>query len=217
MKLVLSMLLVVLVLLLVGLVGLAILLGWSVGLGWVLIQLLPFTLFEASLLIMAGTAVIGFVEWRILSIRAPDSPWADEDEDDDTDDDDYPIREVRFLEDAPGKTGETVFRYQMANDLFLYFRDNPRIRGQLGEKQLEELVIRLTDILVVIWKSKKFHGQRVSVTTEAMRKQMEKMGQRPYDEDILQSAVSCANLRLSYDEELTDIVIAKRWDEVWLE
>ncbi len=215
MRLVFNVLLLVLLLLLVGLVGLAVLLGWSVGWGWVLTRLSPFTLFEASLLVLLGTAVIGFVEWRILSFRLPGSPWEDNDEDED-EDEDYPIQETRFLEGFPGKTGETVFRYEMANDLLLYFRDNPRIRGQLGEKQLEELVIRLADILVAVWKNRRFQGRRVSVTVDVMKKQMEKMGQRPYDEDILQTAVTCANLRLSHDEELMDIVLEKRWDEVWL-
>lgn len=52
------------------------------------------------------------------------------------------------------------------------------------------------------------------VTVEQLRKQLEAMGQQPYDTDLLETAVATTNMRLSYDEDLADVVRDKTWDSI---
>src|SRR5260370_42445254 len=60
------------IILLVILLGMALVLAWSIGLGWLLSHLLPFSLFAGSLLAMAASVIVGYVATRILrSLELP--------------------------------------------------------------------------------------------------------------------------------------------------
>ncbi len=69
------------------------------------------------------------------------------------------------------------------------------------------------DIVVDLLKARTSKAQRVKITRTQFKQHMDKIGQRPYDDDILAAAASSVNQSLSFDERLADIVRDKRWNE----
>jgi hypothetical protein len=203
----------ILIFLLIGTLAISLLVFWSAGLSWLLIKLLPLTLFEGALLILLATIFVLYVAVKMLSdIPRPDSnglPPAISLSDDDA------IPDDRFWQSADEKTNEAWFRYAIANELYEDISDM-ELDLTLGKAQQKELAIRLTDIVVAVLKVRNYrkNARRVAITLPQLKEQMEKLGQRPYDDDILETAVSTVNIRLSYDEELVDIVINKTWNEI---
>lgn len=213
MRFFLTTLLTILVFVLIGTLAAALLVFWSAGLSWLLIKVLPFTLFEGAVLILLATLFVLYIAGRILadlprtsSDGLPLEPLSfAEDE----------IPEDRFWQNEADKTNEAWFRYAIANELYADV-DDMELDMTLGKAQQKELAIRLTDIVVALLKVRKYRkgAQRVAITLPQMKEQMEKMGQRPYDDDILETAVATVNIRLSYDDELVGIVVNKTWDEI---
>ena len=203
----------ILIFLLIGTLAISLLVFWSAGLSWLLIKLLPLTLFEGALLILLATIFVLYVAVKLLSdIPRPDSnglPPTISLSDDDA------IPDDRFWQSADEKTNEAWFRYAIANELYEDISDM-ELDLTLGKAQQKELAIRLTDIVVAVLKVRNYrkNARRVAITLPQLKEQMEKLGQRPYDDDILETAVSTVNIRLSYDEELVDIVINKTWNEI---
>ena len=213
MKLLLTTLVTIFIILLIGSLAITLLILWSTGLSWLLIKLLPFTLFEGALLIMLATI---FILYTVIKVLADPPQRAT---------DDFPlgtaphqkdmISEDRFWKDADEKTNEAWFRYTIANMLYAEISDL-ELDLTLGKAQQKELAIRLTDIVVAMLKARKYRrgARRVAITLPQLKDQMEKMGQRPYDEDILETTVAAINMHLAYDEDLVDIVVDKTWNEV---
>ncbi len=87
----------------------------------------------------------------------------------------------------------------------------------MGETQVKELAVRLTDVVTAVFKARprKPRSQRVTITVAQLKKQMDKMELRPYDNDILKTTAHAVNERLSYDDELADIVRQKTWHDVY--
>jgi hypothetical protein len=190
------------------------LIAWAILLGWLLtlIQPLGFTLFEGSLLGLLATITIGVATYRLLTARVPSFDPTEEDEADwDDEDENYPIPSTRFYKSEEDKTYEAWYRYEVANAIFLEFQDDPEVSGIMGDPQLQELAIRLAAISVAALKRKQRHPVNVSVSVQAMKNEMEKMGQRPYDEGILRAAVRGVNETLSADPELSQIPRQKLW------
>lgn len=89
-----------LLLILLGLlVGAAILVLAATGLGWLASRLLPFTLFEASLLSLIALISILAVVWSILRVPLWDLDTATQDSDDEDDEDEED--EEEYLDDPP--------------------------------------------------------------------------------------------------------------------
>ncbi|GIK56126.1 MAG: hypothetical protein HND44_01850 [Chloroflexi bacterium] len=214
MRAVFSFLLLLLVIFLVGLLCLAVIMGWSVGVGWLLIKVTPFTLFEATLLVMIASIVIGYGAIKIMTTNvtapasAPYFPPPVEDEP-------SPIPTQRFYKSEAQKTNEAWFRYEMANAIYWDFDADDDINTSMNETEMKQLAIRLSEVLVGALKSQRpKRGGRLRVTVTQLKKQMDKMGQRPYDDDILLTAVSSINDMLNYDEDLLEIVQEQTWDEM---
>lgn len=214
MRTVFSFLLLLLVIFVVGLLCLAVILGWSVGVGWLLIKVTPFTLFEATLLVMIASIVIGYGAIKVLTtnVTAPSSssyfPPALEDEQ-------APIPTQRFYKSEAQKTNEAWFRYEMANAIYWDFDDDDDINTSMSDTEMKELAIRLSEVLAGALKSQKpKRGGRLRVTVTQLKKQMDKMGQRPYDDDIMLTAVTSINEMFDYDESLAEIAQEQTWDEM---
>ncbi|MCL4266246.1 MAG: hypothetical protein KJ069_23775 [Anaerolineae bacterium] len=214
MRTVFSFLLLVLIVFLVGLLCLAVIIGWSVGVGWLLIKITPFTLFEASLLVMIASIVVGYGAIKIMTTNvttpspSPYFPPPLEDEPE-------PIPAQRFYKTEAQKTNEAWFRYEMANSIYWDFEQDNDINTTMNDTEMKELAIRLSEVLVGALKSQKpKRNGRVRVTVTQMKKQMDKMGQRPYDDDIMLTAVAGINEMFDYDGELVEIVQEQTWDEM---
>jgi hypothetical protein len=206
------------VLIILGLVILllALVLGIAIGLGWLLTLFLPFTLFEGTLLVMAASAIIGTVGYnlvRALSDFVPDFEF--EDEDDEEDEYYYEIPTSRFFKTRAERTWENWARYEIANDIYVEFQASPKQIAPIGDKQLQELAIRLADTAVSILKTKPSHTKRLGITKTAIERQMTKSGQRPYDDGILSLAVDAIGLSLDYYyEDFIAVIQGRLWNEL---
>lgn len=200
----------ILLVLLFIVVGTAVVLGWSIGIGWLLTLFLPFTWFEASLLVMLASAAIGALGVRMLmSVPPALSPMPDVDELEE-----MPIASERFYPAKGPVTSEAWFRYEMANDIYWELTDTDPVMTSMGELETKELAIRLTDVVVELLKNRTSRSSRINVTKNQLMQQMKKMDLRPYDDDILEAAADAASLRLSYDEMMADIVREKSWADI---
>ena len=71
--------------------------------------------------------------------------------------------------------------------------------------------MRLAEIFIAILKRKTGHTTSLVVTADAVRKEMNKIGQHPYDDNILQVEVTAVNSQLALNEMLADLVRYKTW------
>jgi hypothetical protein len=135
-------------------------------------------------------------------------------DDDEFDDDEYNyIAAPRFYKSNAEKTWEAWIRFQLANSIYVEFQESPSPVAQTGEKQLQELAIRLTDIAIPIIKAKSPRSKKISVSLSAMKKQMTKINQRPYDDKILKLAIAAINEDLDYHyQDVMDVIRAKLWN-----
>ena len=190
-------------------VGTAVVLGWSIGIGWLLTLFLPFSLFEASLLVMIASAAISALGIRLLMTVPSPEPFTDLNE---------PVEPAissdRFYSPKGPVTSEAWFRFEMANDIYWDLSDTDRIINSMDDSAVKELAIRLTDVVVEMLKSRTSRSSRINVTKNQLTQQMKKMGLRPYDDDILEVAASAASACLTFDEAMADIVREKSWGEI---
>lgn len=195
-------------------VGLTAVLTIVIGLGWVLTQIIPaFSLFEAAvLIILAGVVTRVLIEWIIEFFKGVDL--------DDFDLDTFPYEDNphnaividRFAKTEAEFDGEAYFRYHIANAIFDDLNDIPRTVGLSTQREIIELSIRLTDPVVSILKRRKKWTARVTITVAAMKKELNQMGLRAYDKDILETAVESVNDELEVNERLRNIVNDHEWD-----
>jgi len=208
-----SILSLILIIVLVIVVSFAGVLGLSLLIGWLLTLILPFTLFEGSLLALIATIVIGVIAVNFFK----GMPLPDLDSALDADDfDDYKeIPEERIYKSEADRTWENQYRLEMANQIYAEFQDEPEKVASMGEKQVQELALRLSEIAMAILKAKSPSPNMVRVTRSAFLKQMKKLNQQPYSNDILDLAMIGINdyILQNYDDLLQSIQ-SKDWKEL---
>ncbi|NUM43881.1 MAG: hypothetical protein HUU38_04175 [Anaerolineales bacterium] len=190
-------------------VGLAVLLGLSLLVGWLLTLILPFTLFEGTLLGLVALIALGVLAVNIfkgLPLPDLDTPYT-EDLDDFKD-----IPEERIFKTEQDRTLENQYRYEMANRVYGEFQQNPSEFSAMNDKQQQELALRLADIALTILKQKPVTATRLNLTANALKKQMQKMNQQPYSDDILDTALSGLNDYIFENfEDLSESIRLKDW------
>jgi len=190
-------------------VSFALVMGIALGIGWVLTRFLPFSLFEATLVGMIA-AFVTLNIWRNVLGSAPGFGPAEEEPEPDFDE----IPLSRFCRTDADRTWENLFQYEIANTVYEGFLDSPGRIGQMNDRQLQELSIRLTDAAIAALKTKSPRTRRLRVTKGMLKHEMTRMGQQPYDDDILDTAVSAINDELiSSQEELREVIRDRLWDE----
>ena len=198
----------VLVIVLVVIISLALFIGLSLGIGWLLTLFLPFSLFEATLLGMLAAVVTALV-WYSIFRSLFVSEFMDEDE---SEPDEIP--ESRFWESPVDRTWKNWFRYVLANSVYEGFFDSPSVLTVMKEKQLQELSIRLADTALGGLETKSPRTKRLRVSKGMLKQQLIKMGQQPYDDDILGAAVAAMNVDLRLlEESLRTAIREQLWDE----
>jgi hypothetical protein len=208
MRVFLTALIIILIIVLV-VISFALVMGIALGVGWVLTRFLPFSLFEATLLGMIA-ALATWTIWRNILGSVPDFGSAEEEPEPDLDE----IPLSRFCRTDADRTWENWFQYLIANTVYEGLLDSPGRIGQMNERQLQELSIRLTGVAIAALKAKSPRTRRLRVNKEMLKQEMTKMGQQPYDDDILDTAVSAINDELiSSQEELREVIRGKLWDE----
>jgi hypothetical protein len=194
-------------------ISFALIFGVALGLGWILTRFLPFSLFEATLLGMLA-AIITWNVWR--NLLSPIGDFGSYDEDEDEEEPEWDLDEIppsRFYKTDADRTWENWFRYILANATYEDFLSSGWT-AQMNEAQLKELSIRLTDAAIAGLKNKSPRTKRLRVTTGMLKHEMNKLGQQPYDDDILDTAISAINDELGFlQEELREAIREKLWDE----
>lgn len=197
--------------LVVGFIGMALFLAWAILLGSLLTHLLPFSLLEASLLVSLATIVVGYLMSRFLSSVSPF----------DMESDDDPVTRLpviaipasRFYKTPSDKTWEAWLRYYLANAIVSTFEETPRLTRAIAMPQRQELAIRLAEIGVERLKTKSTRAKRLKLTLDDLKQQMAKMDLKPYDDDLLQIAVSAFNMAL-LQPEIERVARTKVWQTV---
>ncbi len=194
-------------------VGTAVVLGVAYGFGWLVTQIIEVTLFEGMILAMAASLIFSMLLSRIIEIMA-----ADVDADDAALDsiwerpfNDNKIPLERFeVEETGSFNEESLFRYHVANAVFDGLDNLPRSVGMNSEQQIIELAVRLTDPMVNILKRRKKKVSVVTISKAALIKELRREGLRPYDDDILETAVEYTNLALD-NLDMVELVNGKLW------
>jgi hypothetical protein len=201
------------VIIILMLLSMAMVLGFAIGIGWLLTLLFPFSLFEASLLALIASIVVGS-SWYYLfgSVLGLGGEIPDEDIPEVFNDDFDQIPHQRFYKTHIEKTWEAWLRHHLANSIYFEFQESPQPIAPMGRKQTQELAIRLADLSVEILKAKSVRAKRLNISAATLKKQMNKIGQRPYDDDILGLAAIAINTEVSYHyEELLRVIHTKLW------
>jgi len=192
--------------------GIAVVLGVAFGFGWIVTQIVDMTLFEATLLVMFASVIFSLLLERIISLMTADMDLDDEITKsflDERVDEKIPLD--RFAADSPlGITEESMFRYHIANSVFDGLDNLPRSVGMNSTAQIIELSVRLTDSMVSILKRRKKQVSVVTISKSALTKELRREELRPYDDDILETAVESTNLALD-DPDMVSLVNSKMW------
>ena len=86
--------------------------------------------------------------------------------------------------------------------------------ANLNQSQLQELSIRLAEAGINIVKRKTGRARRLSTNLNDLRRELNRMGQRPYDDHILRLALSAINMNLNFFEEpLREVIRRQEWDQ----
>ncbi len=201
-------------------ISLAVVLGISIGIGWILTLIFPFTLFQGSVLGMFAAIIVVTIWYNLLASVPVFTPneYGSEEEGYEGEEGEYEeeydeIPTTRFYKEKTDQTWEAWFRYQIANGIYMDFQDSPRPVARMGQKQIQELAIRLADMAVTMCKRKPPHTKTFKITMSSLKQEMTRIGQRPYDDDILKLAVEAINDELGYDD-VQDVIRTKRWEEL---
>lgn len=194
-------------------ISFALVFGVALAVGWILTLFLPFSLFEATLLGTITAIVTGVIWYNILRLAGAFNFYEEyEEEEAEPDLDEIPMS--RFCRTDADRTWENWFRYVIANTIYEDFLDSPGLIPQMNERQQQELSIRLTEAAIAALKRKSPRTKRLRVTKGMLKHEMTRMGQQPYDDDILDTAVSAINVELvSSQEELREVIRERSWDE----
>lgn len=190
-------------------VGLAVLLGLSLLVGWLLTLFLPFTLFEGTLLGLIALVALGVLTANILKgLPLPDLDTTASEEFDDF----KQFPEERIFKTEEDRTLENQYRFEMANRVYGEFQESPSQFTAMNDKQQQELALRLAEIALAILKQKPVTTARLNLSKAAIKKQMQKMNQQPYSEDILDIALSGLNEYIFDNfEDLRESIHIKDW------
>lgn len=190
--------------------------AFALGLGVLLRWAVPtFSLFEATLLGTLFGLIIIYTARNIVHILLPtsrSSAWFDEEEDAATDHETIP--QERFFTNEEERTWDAWLHAELANDIYAEFQDAPRSISNLNPGQAQELAIRLAEAGINIIKRKTGRARRLAISLNDLRRELNRMGQRAYDDDILQMALAAINMNLNFfSNDLREVIRGQKWDE----
>jgi hypothetical protein len=194
-----------------ALVSFALVAGIFLGIGWVLTLVLPFSLFEGTVVSMIA-AVVTFAVWgRILGILSRllgiVPPWEAAEEEEE-------IPESRFWESKADRTWENWFKYVFANAVYEDLVDSLDWAEDTSEQAMRALSIRLADAAVAGLKEKSPRTKRLRVTEGMLRHQLAQMGGQEYPDEVLETAAQAMNVQLRYwKDEVWEVIRGNLWDE----
>jgi hypothetical protein len=202
----------ILIMLVVVILGLAVLLGLSLLVGWLLTLMLPFTLFEGTLLGLVALIALGVLAVNIFKgLPLPDLDGTNLSRDFG---DFKQIPDERVIKSERDRTLENQYRIEMANRIYEEFQDAPSQFSSMSDQQQQELALRLAEIGLTILKNKPVRNAQLNISKAAFKKQMQKMNQQPYSDDILDLALSGINDYIFDNfDDLSESIQTKDWQD----
>lgn len=186
-------------------------LAWGIGLGWLAIRWLPFSLFQSALLCLVATFTLFYAFFmETAAVREQlelEDDWLHVD---------APIELERFMGEAGKRTGDVWFRYVTANAIYEELTETPRLMGSMGEPQAQELAMRLAEVSTAVLQRKPNNTRTFRITRAALQKQMGRMKQRPYDDDLLDLTVNVINEQIETDMTLQMVAQNRLWRHPFL-
>lgn len=210
-------LLLILCLVLIFLIGFTFTGGVALLFGGLLKTFLPFTLFEATILSTLFAAVTVYWFSRILTAVAPPEVWqqpVSEQREEDEERNYQTIAKSRFYREAEERTWEAWLRAELANDIYVEFQDAPDTVNNLSDPQAQEMSIRLADAAINILKRRTNRARRLAVTLADFQRELQRIGQRAYNDEMLNLVLSATNMNLHYYANiLKNVIYNRRWNE----
>ena len=121
----------------------------------------------------------------------------------------------RFYKSTSERTWEKWLSKEIANDIYAEFQRKPSTIPNLNDTQMRELAIRLADFSIDILKRKTTRARKLTITKNQLAREVQKNGQRAYDDPIIKVAVSAYNMNTDYYyDELINVVHKKKWSQL---
>jgi hypothetical protein len=201
-------------------VGFFVVAGVALGMGWVLRLLLPFTLFEAALLglLFSVTGIyllatlfrtfgveenLSFpvMNNRLRPIPAEQKAYK-------------ALPSTRFYATPGERTWDAWLRREIANDIYMEFQDAPYTTSSMNDTQVQALAIRLADIALGVLKQKTQRAKHLKFNLATLKREMQRQGQRAYDDDILRLALNGINVNIEfYEDDLLELIRTQAWQQ----
>lgn len=195
------------------------LIAW--GAGWLLRLFFTLSFFESIVLGLLLSACAVYVMLTVARLLAPEDSlrlpsMGNRERQDEEEERDYKqIISTRFYKSANERTWSAWLRREIANDIYMGFQDEPRTVSNMNETQVQELALRLSDLALAILKRKTGRARDLSINVSTLKRELQRVGQRAYDDKILQLAVSAINVNMDYYEnELFEVIRTQTWDDV---
>jgi hypothetical protein len=189
------------------LLTLALLVGVSLGIGWLLTLVLPFSLFEGTIVGMIASIATWAIWYNVLR----DVYKFELEEQERFDVAEIPV--TRFCKTEADKTWANWFRYVLANSIYADLLASPFWGEAMDAGHLREKSIHLADAAVESLQ-KRSRAKRLRVSRAQLRQQFTKANQHPYDEDILDVAATALNRDLPYlKDQLRFVIQNDEWTE----
>jgi hypothetical protein len=203
-------------------IGFAMVTGFAALMGWLLRRVFELTVAESLFLGGFFSALaVAFIHW-LLNLFGPSNglptPYGQGSDDRIAveDEPDYKnIAKNRFYKTPSERTWEAWLRYEFANDIYMELQSEPSTISHMNDSQAQELSIRLADVAITMLKRRNSRSKNLEVNELTLKREMVRLGQRAYDDDILEAAVMAVNLNLEYyQDEILDLLRTRRWDSL---
>jgi hypothetical protein len=208
----LSFLLIILVLIAIGM---AIALALGIGIGWILSILLPFSLFEGSVLGLITVLIVGY---RVLKFLAVPSPFVNDSMDpfeldtDGVDIDEWYVPAERFIPKQGRPTWAHWYQFIFANEIYDLLDHGGGDLAHMNHSQRTELSIRLAEMAVSVLQAKPPSTRRLNITEVQLQRAFVKAGQQPYTASIMETAHGAIEVVLDlYDDGILEVIQEKAW------
>jgi hypothetical protein len=191
------------------LIILAVILSLSIGIGYILSLILPFSLFEGSLLSIIAV-ISGGALWYMItrSVFTPTSELTPEG---------VGFQEIppdRFWQTPEERTWQNWLQYVLANSIYEIVEEVWAEPADMDELEAQELSIELAEAALGIIKRRAAQARTLRMTRAMLRRELAKEGHPFYDDELLDLAADAVNLPLmSMEEKLREIAREQRWDE----
>ena len=200
-------------LILLALASFAFVVGISLGIGWALTRVLPFTLFQGTAVGMIAAIATGMIWRRIFEGLSGNGTSA---EDIDNDEEESKIPESQFWKIKEERTWENWFRYVFANAIYYELSDSwgRDEDGDTDKRTLREQAVRLADTAVKGLKNKPVYTRRVRISPDVLKHELTRMGQFPYPHKVLKMAADAISVELmDWEDDVREVIIERSWGE----